>query len=101
MMTKHLHPELAQRLRMLEGRITTLKQKLNAGSGSEKVNGSGTLHALEQRHGSLQERVRTLDDEGPGFRQDVKAEIIVMADDLHAMIDSMIVPSHPALSGPH
>jgi chaperonin cofactor prefoldin len=97
MMTKHLHPELGQRLRMLEGRINTLQQTLKAETGSNKVYGCGTLHALEQRHDSLQERIRTLNDEGPGFRQNVKAEIIVMADDLHAMIDSMIVPSHVAL----
>ena len=96
MITKHLHPELTQRLHVLEGRIRTLKQKLCSGDGAEKVNGSSTLLALEQRHDSLLERTRTLDDEGPGFRQNVKAEIIVMADDLTAMVDSMIVPSHVA-----
>ncbi len=96
MIEKHLHPELAQRLQVLEGRIRALKQKLGSGSGAEKVHGSSTLVALEQRHDSLLERTRTLDDEGPGFRQHVKAEIIVMADDLTAMVDSMITPSHVA-----
>jgi hypothetical protein len=95
------HSKLAQRLWTLECGIGSLQQNLNAGSEIDKVNGSGPRHALQQRHDSLQERVSALNGEGRGFRQNIKAEIIVMADDLHAMIDSMIASSHAAPSRPH
>jgi hypothetical protein len=77
-----LHSGLEIRLRSLELRIARLKQDMGKAIGLAKFEGDGEIESLDKRHKLLEDQLRELDREGPGFRQDVKAEIDKMADDL-------------------
>lgn len=82
-----LHRGLEQRLRALEARIAALRQAMSRAKGEEKIEEFGEIAELEQRHRRLADRLRALDGEGPGFRQDAKAELEKLADDLSGVVE--------------
>jgi hypothetical protein len=57
---------------------------------SKKVAKLGELHELERRHEQLKERLHKLDREGPGIRQDVNAELSLLADNIQGGLDSLM-----------
>jgi len=82
-----LHPGLERRLRALEGKIGKLKSKRARAKGLERVGEAADIKVLERRHKKLESRLAALNREGPGFRQNLKAEIEKMADDLAANLE--------------
>jgi archaellum component FlaC len=48
------------------------------------------IEGLERRYKVLEDQLRKLNGEGPGFRQDVKAEIEQVADDLTGMVKEFV-----------
>jgi len=86
---KTLHPELEADVESLSARIVALKSRITRESNPAKIEDAGQLVALEQQHSALAQRLHALNQEGPGFHQSVKAECIVIADDLSRMIESL------------
>ena len=85
-----LHLALDKRLTTLEARIVELKEKMSHASPPEKVHEFAELTELERRYKALEERVRALNLEGRGFRQNIKAELILMADDLTGASEALM-----------
>lgn len=85
-----LHPGLEARLAELVTRIAELKRKLNHTEGIAKVETAEEVEHLEQRYEYLEDRLRALDREGPGVRQDATAEFEKLADDLGGMVESFV-----------
>ena len=88
---KGLHPGLEMRLRSLASRIAELKQRMNRAQPLEKVSALGEVTQLEQRYARLEEQLRGLNAEGPGFRQNAKAEFEKMADDLASNLQDFLI----------
>ena len=85
-----LHPVLEMRLAALATRIAELRLMMSQAKGLEKIEEFGEIEELEQRYKVLEERLRKLNLEGPGFRQDMKAEIEKVADDLTGTIQDFV-----------
>lgn len=98
-----LHSGLEIRLKTLELRIARLKQDVGKVKDLAKFEGDSEIESLEKRHKLLEDQLRELDREGPGFRQNVKAEIDKMADDLTGSLDSFLkrLDSHKLFDKPH
>ena len=77
-----LHRGLEMRLTALASRIAELRQKMNRAKRLEKIEEFGEIEELEQRYKALEDQLSKLNREGPGFRQDMKAEAEKVADDL-------------------
>ncbi len=90
MKEKGLHPGLEMRLTALAARIAQLRQKMSQAKGVEKIEEFGEIEELERRHQMLEDRLRKLNREGPGFRQDVKAEIEKVTDDLTGTVQDFM-----------
>lgn len=85
-----LHRGLELRLEALASRIAALRQKTNTVAGTEKIEMLGEIDELQRRYEQMVERLRALDREGAGFRQDTKAELEKIADDLSGSVDDFI-----------
>lgn len=97
-----LHPKLEDRLAELGAHIGTLKEKLAATQGLERLERAAEIVELEQRHRLLQERLYQLNNEGEGLPQNVEAEVMMMTtdladalDDLMLWIDASYLRAHP------
>jgi predicted nucleic acid-binding Zn-ribbon protein len=90
METTGLHRDLELRLEALAERIAALRRKLRRAKGREKVEEFGEIAELEDRYATLAERLQALDREGPGFRQDAKAELEKVADDLSGTVEDFM-----------
>jgi predicted nucleic acid-binding Zn-ribbon protein len=86
-----LHPALEMRLTELASRIAELKQKMNRQPSLEKIEALGEVTQLGQRYRMLQDQLRSLNQEGPGVRQDLKAEYEKIADDLAANFSDFVI----------
>jgi predicted nucleic acid-binding Zn-ribbon protein len=86
-----LHRGLELRLTALATRIAKLRQKMNQEKGLEKIEEFGEIEELERRYKVLADQLRSLNREGSGFRQDVKAEIEKVADDLTGMVEDFTI----------
>jgi predicted nucleic acid-binding Zn-ribbon protein len=85
-----LHRGLEMKLTALATRIAKLRQKMSQAKGIEKIEEFGEIEELEQRYKVLDERLRKLNSERPGFRQDMKAEIEKVADDLTGTVADFV-----------
>ncbi len=85
-----LHPGLEMRLTALATRIAELRQKMSEAAPREKIEEFAEIEELERRHKVLEGRLRELNGEGPGFRQDTKAEIEKLADDLSGTVEDFV-----------
>jgi predicted nucleic acid-binding Zn-ribbon protein len=85
------HSVLQARLAYLTARIAELKAKMSRTEGYEKITEFGEIGLLEQRHKRLEDQLRALDREGAGFRQNVKAEVENLADDLAVAVEEMVM----------
>jgi predicted nucleic acid-binding Zn-ribbon protein len=81
------HRVLEARLEALGDRIDALRHKMAKSEGAEKVEAFGEVDELEQRYKSLGGRLQSLNSEGAGFRQDAKAEVEKLADDLSGAVE--------------
>ena len=81
---------LKMRIKTLGVRITVLKTMMNQATDSKKVAKLRELHELERRHEQLKERLHNLNREGPGIRQDVNAELSLLADNIQGGLDSLM-----------
>ncbi|MDE2228790.1 MAG: hypothetical protein KGL11_07085 [Alphaproteobacteria bacterium] len=86
-----LHRGLELRLEALAARIAALEQKMKRATGFTRIEDFGEVAELEQRHKALAGRLQELAREGPGFRQDVKAEIENLTDDLTNTVDDFVM----------
>ena len=66
---------LEMRLEHLASRIESLKAQIAKAEGSEKIDEIGRLDQLEHRYKDLEDRMRQLNREGPGFRHEMKNEL--------------------------
>jgi predicted nucleic acid-binding Zn-ribbon protein len=85
------HPGLEMRLRSLSERIGELKRKMNRADSVTRIEMMGEVLQLEQREKVLEAQLRKLDGEGPGLRQNLKAEFDKIADDLAASVQDFII----------
>ncbi len=84
------HAELEIRIASLEGRIAALKQKLSKAPPLKKIDDLGEVERLERHHTALKDLLRQLNGEGAGFRQELKAEIETMAEDLSTTVEDYV-----------
>jgi predicted nucleic acid-binding Zn-ribbon protein len=85
-----LHSGLEMRLTALATRIAALRQKMSHAKAPEKIEEFGEIEGLERRYKVLEDQLRKLNGEGPGFRQDMKAEIEKVADDLTSTVEEFV-----------
>jgi chromosome segregation ATPase len=85
-----LHRGLEQQLEALAARIAALRQKMNAAGGGERVEDRGEIEELQHRYEETVERLRALQKEGPGFRQETKAELEKIAADLAGNVEDFV-----------
>lgn len=88
---RSLHPELEARLTALANRIAHLRETMNKATGIEKIEDFGEIEELDQRYKVLEDRLSRLNREGPGFRQDMKAAIEMVADDLTGAVEDFMM----------
>jgi len=86
-----LHSGLEMRLNALAMRIAKLRLDIGQTKGPAKIVAVGEIEGLEQRYKMLEDQLHKLDSEGPGFRQDVKAEIEKWADDLTGTLENFVM----------
>lgn len=86
-----LHVALEKKVMLLGTRITMIRQKIADASPEQQIAMLGRLNELERRHRHIQEQLQALDHEGPGFRQNVEAKLILLADDLVGAIDDLML----------
>jgi predicted nucleic acid-binding Zn-ribbon protein len=86
-----LHRGLELRLEALAKRIATLRRKMKQAKSAEKIEEVGEIEELERRYNVLTGRLAALNREGPGFRQDVKAELEKVADDLSDVVEDFVM----------
>ncbi len=63
---------------------------MSTDKGAEKIEDFGEIAALERRYDMLAERLQALNREGPGFRQDMKAEVEKVIDDLSGTVEDFM-----------
>ena len=82
---------LEMRLEHLASRIESLKAQIATAEGFEKIDEIGRLDQLEHRYKDLENRMRELNREGPGFRHEMKNELEKLSYDLSGAIDEFIM----------
>jgi predicted nucleic acid-binding Zn-ribbon protein len=82
-----LHRSFELRLEALAARIASLRQKMAAAKGPEKLEEHAEIDELERRYKTLAEQLQALNREGSGFRQNVKSELEQAADDLSSAVE--------------
>lgn len=87
MRQKSLHRGLESRLKALGNRIEALRQATERTTGAERLERFGEIEELSKRHRALTEQLEALNQAGPGFRQNLKADWETIADDLSGIID--------------
>ncbi len=85
-----LHPALEMKLTALATRIASLRQKMSHAKVLEKIEELGEIGELERRHKVLADQLPGLNREGAGFRQDMKAELEKVADDLTGTVEDFV-----------
>ena len=85
-----LHRGLEQQLEALAARIAALREKISGASGGERVETRGEIEELQHRYEETVERLRALQKEGPGFRQESKAELEKIAADLSGNVEDFV-----------
>jgi predicted nucleic acid-binding Zn-ribbon protein len=95
------HRELELRLEALAKRIGALRRKMKQVKRAEKIEEFGEIEELQRRYDALVERLAALDQEGSGFRQDVKAELEKIADDLSATVEDFTIWVDSEFQGQH
>ena len=81
-----LHPGLEIRMTVLATRIAELRHK--AGQAShEPIEDFGEIDELERRYKALEDELCQLNRAGPGVRQDMKAGLETVADDLLGWVE--------------
>ena len=63
---------------------------MSMAKGVERIEEFAQAEQLEQRHKVLAEQLDALNREGPGFRQDLKAELDKLAYDLTTSVEDAI-----------
>ena len=85
-----LHVALKMRVRTLGLRITALKKTMSEATDAKRIEKLGELHELERRHKDLKERLHQIGREGPGLRQDVNADLSLLADNIQGGLNSLM-----------
>lgn len=86
-----LHPGLEVRLTALAARISILRQKASQMDTPDQFEKYTDIDELENRYKRLEAELGQLNREGTGFRQDVKAGIEAVADDLKGWMEDHIM----------
>ncbi len=88
---KRLDHGLKVGLDHLRFRIEALKAKIKIAQGIEKMDEIGRLDQLEHRYKELEDRMRQLSHESPGFRRNMKNEFEKLSFDLSGAFDEFIM----------
>ena len=96
-----LHPGLEARLTALAMRIVSLRQKVSRSTGVERIEASSELKELERRYTVNGERLRSLNEEGRGFRQNAKAELEKISDTIVDMLEDFAASLDRSYRTPH
>lgn len=91
MAQQHLHRGLELRLDALSDRIEALRRAMEHAKGAEKIERIGEIEELKKRRQALADRLRALNQEGPGLRRNIDAEWEKMTDDLTDLIEDFIM----------
>ena len=91
MTQRSLHRGLELRLEALADRIEAIRQRMKTAKGADKIEAFGEIEELKRRRAALTEQLQALDREGPGFRQNIKAELETMVDDLSRSIEDFVM----------
>jgi hypothetical protein len=81
---------LELQLESLAARIAALRQKMSAAGGVERIEDRGEIEDLRHRYDEIVARLRALQDERPGFRQEAKAELEKVAADLSGNVEDFV-----------
>jgi predicted nucleic acid-binding Zn-ribbon protein len=81
---------LELRLKLLENRIRTFKERTSRAEGLQKIEALGAISRLEGRYKQLKDRLDELSREGPGFRHRIRNQLEKLAFDLSGALESFI-----------
>jgi uncharacterized coiled-coil DUF342 family protein len=82
--------EQESRLDELGKQIAALRSRIKGTQKGETARRLADLRNLESRRKMLIDRLNQLRDQGPGFRQEVKAELEKMSGDLSANVQEFV-----------
>ena len=85
------HRGLELRLEALAQRIAKLRQRMRTAKGTKRLDELGEIEELDRRFDALAKRLQALNREGAGFRQDIKAELEKLADDLSGTVEDFVM----------
>jgi hypothetical protein len=85
-----VHAALRGRIKILGVRAAALQRSMLAAGGSHRISRLAQAEDLEQRHAHLAETLQQLDRAGPGFLQEAKAALELLADDYEGLLDGLM-----------
>ena len=88
--TADQHSALKMRVKTLGLRITALKTTMSEATDAKRIEKLGELQELERRHRDLEEQLQQIGREAPGLRQDVNADLSLLADNIQGGLDSLM-----------
>ena len=84
------HHGLELRLKLLENRIRTFKERTSQAEGLQRIEALGTISRLERRCKQLKDRLDELNRQDPGFRRRIRNQLEKLAFDLSGSLESFI-----------
>ena len=69
------HHGLELRLKILENRIRTFKERTSQAEGLQRIEALGAISRLEERYKQLKDRLDELSREDPGFRRRIRNQL--------------------------
>ena len=84
------HHGLELRLKLLESRIRTFKERTSRAEGLQRIEALGVINRLERRYKQLKDRLDELNREDPGFRHRIRNQLEKLAFDLSGALESFI-----------
>jgi archaellum component FlaC len=81
---------LELRLKLLENRIRTFKERTSQAEGLQRIEALGAISRLEERYKQLKDRLDELSREDPGFRRRIRNQLEKLTFDLSGALESFI-----------
>jgi hypothetical protein len=82
---------LQLRVDTLALRIAAAEAAMRAETAPDRIQNLGALHELQKRQDYLQRQLLQLEEEGHGWRPDVKANLCLLADNIQGGLDDLMV----------
>jgi predicted nucleic acid-binding Zn-ribbon protein len=81
---------LQRRVDALALRIAAAEAAMRAETTPNRIRNLGALHELQKRQDYLQRQLLQLEDDGHGWRPDVKATLSLLADNIQGGLDDLM-----------